>query len=312
MRNVGFLFLLLTGCGASRTPAAHAPAPMAQEPPPLAASLELRPDETEALRARLATGVVVARLAEKPVLLSSCRSPITYRHASAAGSATRDPASKQALAAPRFDESFARTGALTFSPTGDRLEANRHLDDHDWLDGQCTGATHYVEAVSFEPRGAMGAVARLSLRPLPHPPCPRYSVFRGGTCRSDADGVAPEGREPYQVAQQGHFPPGLVPGQVEEFVRPRERELAAACWDGRHEEWSRASVQYSLSVDPGGTVFPAPDADGVSHVTAELGRGDVTTSGDELGKCVKAIVDRWRFPRANTPTWLLLGFDFRR
>jgi hypothetical protein len=162
-----------------------------------------------------------------------------------------------------------------------------------------------------EPPAACSAVVRMFLRPLPHKPCPRLSVLRGDTCRSDAEGVAPPGRQPFEVSSSGPFPPGLAPVQVEAFVRPKEAEVAKACWDGRFESYRQGHVEYGVAVDPGGNVIPpAPGA--LSSASAEVRSDSGTSYNLELARCVEGVVNRWRFPRATTPTFIVVNFDFGR
>ncbi len=122
--------------------------------------------------------------------------------------------------------------------------------------------------------------------------------------------AAPANRAPYRVFAPDGLLPGLVPAQVEAFVRPREGSVEAACWGGRWCEWESGHVEYSLAVDPSGAV--APPLGNSGGAIAELRRGQDLESSDALAQCVESIMASWQFPRATFPTWMVIQLEFDR
>jgi hypothetical protein len=297
------LFCILVsavGCATTVPPSSARAAPRPPEATVVSADT-LSLSDREYAASGLTSGLVLARLGARTEILRGCTAPIEYRYTPGAA---REPA-----------------GPIIAG----RYRAARLVDARDWFEGRCDTATHYLSfaavgggskdecanaASSEDPPPKCANIVRLELEPLPHKACPRYSVAHGDACRADPEGVAPPDREPFQVSQQGAAPPGLVPGQVEEFVRPKERDVEKACWSGRFSSRDSARVEYALSVDPGGNVFPSGRDGKPAEPVAELHHGELTETNPDLGRCVERVVAGWKFPRATTPTWLLINFHF--
>lgn len=105
------------------------------------------------------------------------------------------------------------------------------------------------------------------------------------------------------------WPPGLSQSALLSFIRDREGELRAGCWNGRYAATKSATFEYAVAIDPGGRPLPAMGTHGILPATATLLERGAPAASPELARCLRSAIDDWRFPTAPTPTRVLITLE---